>query len=187
MTTEAFIYDLAVLVSRLDRKMLEFADPPPSEVGKGLTQALRAFGGQAVPLIHQVLAELWSREEGGREEHLVDVLADIGDPGSIPMVIELHAHHANYLTGLVAIQALRRFHREEAYLYMARLLTDYADGDEAVFESKEEARVSCLAMGDWGDLRAVGPLQKLLKVSTDPVHGVHEAAKTALARYHGLG
>lgn len=184
MTTEAFIYDLAVLVARLDSKMLEFADPPPPAVGEGMTQALRAFGEQAVPIIHEVLAELWSRGEGGREEHLVEILGDIGDPSSISVVIEVQAHHANYLTGLVAIQSLRRFRQEEAYVYLAQSLTEYADGEDSVFETNEEARVCCLAMGEWGDLRAVAPLQKVLNMRADASHAIHDAAKIALARYH---
>jgi hypothetical protein len=57
MSTEAFIHDLALLLARLDRRMLEFEEPPPQLVGDSLVAALVAFGPQAVPIVHSVLTE----------------------------------------------------------------------------------------------------------------------------------
>ncbi len=119
MPTDNFIRDLARLLMRADRGMLEFEEPPPEALAQGLMQALSAFGEQAVPAIHAVLAEAWSQGDGGSEAHLVDVLAELGNSSSVPYLIELHEHHAYYLTSLAAIQALRQLKTEAAYVYLA--------------------------------------------------------------------
>ena len=183
MPTDLFIRDLTELLLRVDRGMLEFEEPPPENVATGLMQALRAFGGQAVPIIHAVLTEHWSRKGEGNEAHLVDVIAEIGDPSSVPYLIELHTHHANYLTSLAAIQALRKLRTEAAYTYLAQLLMRYADGDHRAFQTMSEARTCCLAMDEWNDPRAVAPLQAALRIEADSVHRLQEAAEAALAQY----
>jgi HEAT repeat protein len=146
-------------------------------------QALRAFGEQAVPVIHAVLREHWSQGDGGSEAHLVDVIAELGDASSVPYLIELHAHHANYLTSLAALQALRELRTEAAYTYLAQLLMRYADGDHRAFQTMSEATTCCLAMDEWNDPRAIAPLQTALQIEAHSVHGIQEVAEAALARY----
>jgi hypothetical protein len=183
VSTDLFIRDLAELLMRFDRGMIEFEEPPPEDVATGLMQALCAFGEQAVPTIHAVLSERWSQKGGGSEVHLVDVIEKIGDVSSVPYLMELHAHHANFLTSLAAIQTLREFRTETAYTYLAQLLMRYADGDQRVFQTMSEARTCCLAMDEWNDPRAIAPLQAALRIEAHSVDGIQEAAKAALAHY----
>jgi type IV secretory pathway VirJ component len=183
VSTDLFIRDLTELLMRVDRGMLEFEEPPPENVATGLMQVLRAFGEQAVPVIHAVLREHWSQGDGGSEAHLVDVIAEIGDASSVPFLIELHARHANYLTSFAAIQALRELRTEAAYTYLAQLLMRYGDGDHRVFQTMSEATTCCLAMDEWNDPRAVAPLQTALRIEAHSVHGIQEVAEAALARY----
>jgi len=92
MSTETFAHDLAHLLARLDRGMLEFEEPPPLPVGDGLVAALVAFGPQAVPIVHTVLTEV--QAESGCL-HLIDVLGQIGDPSSAAILIQFHKNFSS--------------------------------------------------------------------------------------------
>jgi HEAT repeat protein len=179
MSAEAFISDLAHLLARLDRGMLEFEEPPPQLVGDGLVTALVAFGPQAVAILHTVLTEV--QAESGCL-HLIDALGQIGDPTSAPILIQFHQNFSSFISALAAIQALRTLKTEVAYCYLGDVLTRYAEGDEHAIETCAELVVACQALAEWGDTRAIGPLEHALTID-DPVHDIQGAARQALATY----
>lgn len=179
MSVEAFIADLAHLLARLDRGMLEFEEPPPEPVGDGLVAALVAFGPQAVAILHMVLTEVQAESSC---LHLIDALGQLGDPTSAPLLIQFHQNFSSYSSALVAIQALRKLKTEVAYSYLGDILTRYAQGDEHVIETRAELLVACHALAEWGDTRAILPLEHALTID-DPVHDIHGAARQALSTY----
>jgi HEAT repeat protein len=178
MATAEFINALAALVIRYDRGMLEFEDPPPDGVAEGLRRALVAFGARAVPVTHAALDEAWSRGEDGGEQ-VIDVLADLGSPDSVPYLVEYHRHHANFITSLAAIQALKRLRDDTAYLYLAEMLTRYARDDAHAYQTKSEIFSACSAMGEWRDPRAIEPLTQAYAFAT--THGDVDIGKAAWA------
>lgn len=182
MSTEAFIYDLAHMLARLDRGMLEFEEPPPREVSNGLVAALVAFGPQAVPTLHTVLAEVQAESDCC---HLIDVLGQIGDPTSAPILIRFHKNFRSYASSLAAIQALRALNTNVAYCYLGDLLTHYAKGEAGVIETRAELLVACHALAEWGNPRAIPPLEHAL-TTDDPIHDIQGAARNALATYRKI-
>jgi hypothetical protein len=183
MSTAAFIEDLVALLVRFDRGMLEFEEPPPHEAGQGLADAVIAFADAAVPALHAALTDGWS--SGGVGPLLIDVLGEIGHASSVPYLIEHHRSHADYMSGTVAMQALRKLRSNEGYEYMAEMLARTAEGDWTAINTGHEVVVACMALAEWDDPRAIGALVQATKIRGG--FGMPAAAVEALAqRAEGL-
>jgi HEAT repeat protein len=177
MGREKFIKDLVELLVRIDKGMLEFDEPLPSAVEAAITQAVIAFGEEALPELHTHLADSSPDIDFVQ---LVDVIGDIGSPTSIPYLINKH-QNASFMSGAAAIQALRKIGTDESYLYFGDLLAKRASGDVYVINSGVEIQIACQALGEWGDERAIPFLERATAIY-DP-NSMPETAIRALAKY----
>ena len=183
MSTTAFIKDLVALLVRFDRGMLEFEDPPPRQAEQGLADAVIAFADSAVPALHAALVAGWS--SGGVGPLLIGVLGEIGHASSVPYLIEHHKSHADFMSGTVAMQALRKLRSTEGYEYMAEVLARTAAGDWTAINTGHEVVVACMALAEWDDPRAIEALAQATAIRGG--FGMPEAAVEALSqRVEGL-
>lgn len=178
VSKQSFIHDLVDLLIRIDRGMLEFEAPLPIEAEEGIKVATAAFGEEALPLLHKVVGE---QKAENTLTSLTDVLGMIGDPTSVPYLIELHSKFADYESGLAAVQALRKIGTEDAYLYLNRQLMQYLAGEKYVFDSGIEIAVTCKALGEWRDERAIPALQQANGIRNP--NGMPRTAIEQLATY----
>lgn len=178
MSTVAFIKDLVALLARIDHGMLEFEEPLPDEVERGIKDAVIGFGEAALPALHQTLQESWSSHSD--LPHVIDVLGSIAHPSSIPYLIEQHRNHSSSMSGTAAIAALRKMQAPAGYDYIGGVLIRGGEGDATVFNTGHEAIVACAAMAEWDDPLALAALVQATNIRWP--HGMPEAAIDAIAR-----
>ena len=180
MGTSAFIRDLVALLVRLDRGMLEFEEPLPRGVEVGIMDAVVALGDQALAALHEALTSSWSSDGGGAR--LIAVLGRIGNPASVPILIEHHRNHANFMSGSAAMSALRAIKADDGYAYMGECLVRWTEGDKRAFNTGFEKAIASSALGEWHDPRAIMPLMHATRIH-DPGNNMPETAIRSLARY----
>ncbi len=178
--TTAFIRDLVTLLVRLDRGMLEFEEPLPRGVEVGIMDAVVVLGDQALAPLHDALTNSWSSDGGGT--YLIDVLGRIGNPASVPILIEHHRNHADFMSGSAAMSALRAIKAEDGCGYMGECLVRCAEGDERAFNTGLEKTIASSALGEWRDPRAIMPLMHATRIH-DRGNNMPETAICSLARY----
>src|SRR3954454_7501823 len=129
MEREKFIKSLLSLLMAIDRGAAEFTEPLPIEVEIGVVQAVVGFGGEILDDLHYILNNIDSSSQTDLV-HLVDVLGAIGNLSSVPYLINFHKHNASFMSGMAAVQALKKIAIEESYVYLADLLTQYVSGND---------------------------------------------------------
>lgn len=179
MGREEFIDDLIGLLVRIDRGMEEFTEPLPVDAEKGVMQAIISFGEEILPQLHSTFKTLWSQTDA---VHLIDILGVIGNPSSIPYLIEFHSQYASFLGGIVAVRAMKNIGTEEVYTYFGSLIVRHKSG-ENIFNSGAEIPIVCEALGDWNDERAVSFLEMATTIH-NPNH-MPETAIRQLIKYPG--
>jgi HEAT repeat protein len=179
MKREIFIKSLLSLLMAIDNGAAEFAEPLPVEVEKGIMQAVVGFGGEILDDLHYILNTIDSSSQTD-SVHIVDVLGAIGNPSSVPCLINFHRHNASFMSGMAAVQALKKIAVEESYIYLAHLLTQYVSGND-LFNSPSEIPIATEALGEWGDQRAVSILEQAATINNP--NRMPEMAVRQLAKY----
>ncbi len=177
MSRETFIRDVTELLLRLEGGMLEFESPLPPQTTDGLLTAVVAFGDEAVPILLDRFTASFATIGHG---YIIDALERIGNPAAVPALIAFHRQYGTYDSRAGAMSALRALGTEEAYLYMAHVLTSYAQGQLRVVDSPLELVIACAALGEWGDERAVASLLAATQIHHEAA-GMPQAALAALA------
>jgi hypothetical protein len=179
MNREKFIKSLLSLMVAIERGTAEFTEPLPIDVEKGVMQAVIGFGEEILGDLHYILNNIDSSSQTDLV-HVVDVLGEIGNPSSVPYLINFHKHNASFMSGMAAVQALKKIAVEESYVYLANLLTQYVSGKD-LFNSPSEIPVATESLGEWGDQRAVPVLEQATAISNP--NRMPETAIRQLAKY----
>lgn len=180
MSTAAIIKDLVDLLARIDRSAGELDEPLPDDTVTAIQDAVVPLGTAALPLLHERLVEEWT-VPGRDPTYLIHVLGQIGSVESISYLIEHHANHSSYMSGSVAIAALRTIAADAGYEYLAMLLEHWHQGDIHAFNTEHEATIAMTALGEWGNTRAIAPLINVARESAKL--RVREHAVRSLACY----
>ena len=112
---------------------------------------------------------------------LIDVLSLIGNPKSVPILIDLHQNYAGDLEGIAITNALKSIGTEQGYEYLAGVIKKYVNGDYEVINSRHELYIACLALKEWRNEKALEPLIQALKI--EYVNLLPQTAIEALATY----
>jgi hypothetical protein len=178
MNRQEFIQTLVELLITIDRGMVSFETPLPEAVEEGVRTTVASFGDEVLPILHATLSNLPSDVD---PKSLIDVLGKINNPHSVPYIVEFHRNHSNFLSGLMAMNVLRKLETEQGYLYMGELLVAQAQGDQTAFNTGAEIVVACLSLSEWSNERAIPFLTEAIRIRD--IQGMPEAAINALARY----
>jgi HEAT repeat protein len=179
MTRLAFIKTIVKLLIQMDQGPQEFEFPLPSGVREHLIDVIAAFGDESIEVLHSTLSRL--QHEGNNPLSLIDALGIIGNPSSIPYLIDQHRNYSNFMSGEATISALRKTKNVSAYEYISKILIARSLGNYRVFNSEFEIVIACKALGEWGDDRAVEPLESALKIKN--TSGMPQIAIEEIARY----
>ncbi len=178
MNRQEFIQTLVTLLVTIDRGMSAFDTPLPEKVEESIKLALIGFGNEAIPILHENLSRFAPDVD---LNSLIEVLGIIRNPSSTSYIIEFHKNHSSFLSGLVAMNALRKLRAEAGYLYMSELLLRQSAGDQTAFNTSAEIVVACKSLGEWDDPQAMKPLMEATRIRD--IQGMPEAAIDALAKY----
>jgi hypothetical protein len=178
MKKQELILDLIRYLSLIDAGMQGFDEPINELITDNLVNALVGFGDEVIPFVHDEIEANKVRSFN----HLIKVLEGLRHPTSIPILIDIHANYASYISGVACIVALREIGTDDCYLYLADVLNRCADGNIRVVNSGLELEIICKALGKWQDERALPSLKKAIKIS-DFGDRIPKAAIEALLLY----
>jgi HEAT repeat protein len=153
---------VSLLLLHVNKGMDTFKEPLPETVIKGIIQTAVGFEEEILPILHQLLTH-W--QNALDLAYFMDVLGDIGHSSSVPYLIDYHSNHANFISGMAAIQALQKIRTEDCHQYFAGLVLEVASGNWEVVNSAAEISVACRVLGEWGSNDAIEPLRKALNIS----------------------
>ncbi|MCA9925814.1 MAG: hypothetical protein KC421_25755 [Anaerolineales bacterium] len=146
-----------------------------------LTEAVVLLKKTICDMGHEFVPILKKKYNETGDHLLIELLGIISDPQTLSFLIHSY-EHADFMSGMVALTAIRNLGVNEAYEYINNLLSSFLRKETHIkVLSTSEIVVMCNALGEWMNPIAIETLKEAISIDEFPE--MPKAAINALANF----